>query len=168
MHDEEEGIVPQCPAIRPVCNEATHECEPAQSGSILLNRIVITSSGCTDCTTEGADMTLTGRQPDIQCQTVDLDHPGIPDYVSRGDFDADKEGPHENGWGSCHKSALEGKVTAAVVTWRGEGTWTPDNLCFDWDNTSYEVSICAGDGSTLASGETMTLTCTQSTQTSCP
>ena len=103
MHDEEEGIVPQCPAIRPVCNEATHECEPAQSGSILLNRIVITSSGCTDCTTEGADMTLTGRQPDIQCQTVDLDHPGIPDYVSRGDFDADKEGPHENGWGSCHK-----------------------------------------------------------------
>ena len=134
MHDEEEGIVPQCPAIRPVCNEATHECEPAQSGSILLNRIVITSSGCTDCNTEGADMTLTGRQPDIQCQTVDLDHPGIPDYVSRGDFDADKEGPHENGWGSCHKVSysLHSFFIIVLLTSQSRKSDKVDNifLCF--------------------------------------
>ena len=48
-------------------------------------------------------MTLTGRQPNIQCETVGLDHSSIPDYVSKGDFDANTEGPHENGWGSCHK-----------------------------------------------------------------
>ena len=48
-------------------------------------------------------MTLTGRQPNIQCETVGLDHSSIPDYVSKGDFDANTEGPHDNGWGSCHK-----------------------------------------------------------------
>ena len=30
-------------------------------------------------------------------------------------------------------------MRAAVVTWRGEGAWTPATVCFDWDNTAYEV-----------------------------
>ena len=39
----------------------------------------------------------------------------------------------------CEQSALEGQVRAAVVTWRGQGAWTPATVCFDWDNTAYEV-----------------------------
>ena len=40
------------------------------------------------------------------------------------------------------QSALEAKVTAATVKWVGEGSWTPDNLCFDWDHEAYQVWTC--------------------------
>jgi len=114
-------------------------------------------------------MTLTGRQPNIQCQTVGLDHSSIPDYVSKGDFDANTEGPHENGWGSCHKSALEAEVKAASVKWVGEGTWTPESICFDWDNDSYQVWVCTNtNGSSLANGDSVDLTCAESTEFVCP
>ena len=46
----------------------------------------------------------------------------------------------------CHcfsvQSALEAKVTAATVKWVGEGSWTLDNLCFDWDHEAYQVWTC--------------------------
>ena len=33
-------------------------------------------------------------------------------------------------------------MTAATVKWVGEGSWTLDNLCFDWDHEAYQVWTC--------------------------
>ena len=55
------------------------------------------------CTSEGVDLTLTGRNPIIQCVTRGLDHKDREDFTFSANFDANREEPHENGWGSCHK-----------------------------------------------------------------
>ena len=78
-------------------------------------------------------------------------------------------------------------MTAATVTWVGEGSWTPDNLCFDWDHEAYQVWTCTvlyctvlyctvlyqvwtctnTEGATLAKGESLQLTCSESSNFRC-
>ena len=44
----------------------------------------------------------------------------------------------------------------------GEGTWTPDNVCFDWVDPEETklVSICRNTmGASLSNGESATLEC---------
>lgn len=53
-------------------------------------------------------------------------------------------------------------VSEASVTWVGEGTWIPDNVCFDWVDPQEKnlVSICRNtNGASLSNGESATLTC---------
>ena len=55
-------------------------------------------------------------------------------------------------------------MSAAEVTWVGEGTWTLDNVCFDWvDDGETEnklVSICRNTiGASLSNGESVPLEC---------
>ena len=99
-----DGNVPQCPAAESVCNAETHFCQ-AQSGSTLLTKMVFNSNGCDGCTTEGVNMTLTGSifvATPPECKTVNLDHPGTPDYVSKGTFLATHD-EQNNGWASCYR-----------------------------------------------------------------
>ena len=94
--------VPYCPAGSPECNVATHECSAA-SGSTLLTRIVVTTASCADCSSEGAEMRLTGRQDYISCHTNKLDHAGVKDYEARGDFFTVNDDKEEDGWGGCYE-----------------------------------------------------------------
>ena len=94
--------VPYCPAGSPECNVATHECSAA-SGSTLLTRIVVTTASCADCSSEGAEMRLTGLQDYISCHTNKLDHAGVQDYESRGDFFTVNDDKEEDGWGGCYE-----------------------------------------------------------------
>merc|ERR1719323_2678061 len=89
-------------------------------------------------------MTLTGSDNLIdppKCRTVDLDHPNQVDYVSRGEFNA-QPAEQDMGWDSCYQRGLEGEVIDAVVTWTGEGTWSPVQVCYDWDKDTNRISIC--------------------------
>ena len=57
---------------------------------------------------------------------------------------------------------MNGQVSAASITWVGEGTWTPDNVCFDWVDPAETklVSICRNTmGASLSNGESATLEC---------
>ena len=66
------------------------------------------------------------------------------------------------------QSALEAKVTAATVRWVGAGRWTPDNICFDWDNENYQVWTCVNQNHTsLARGEAVQLKCNESSKFRC-
>jgi len=160
--------VPYCPAGSPECNVATHECSAA-SGSTLLTRIVVTTKTCSGCSDEGAELRLTGLQDYITCHTNKLDHAGVTDYSDRGDFFTQNDDKEEDGWGGCYESALKGKVRNAEVTWLGSGTWTVDNICFDWDDSAYNVWKCSGSGLGLTTGQQMSLTCVESEHlTSCP
>ena len=93
-------------------------------------------------------------------------------------------------------------MTAATVKWVGEGSWTLDNLCFDWDHEAYQVWTCTvlhctvlhctvlhctvlyctvlyctvlyqvwtcanTEGATLAKGESLQLTCSESSNFRC-
>jgi len=113
-------------------------------------------------------MRLTGLQDYISCHTNKLDHAGVEDYVTRGDFFTVNDDKEEDGWGGCYESALKGKVRAAEVTWLGSGTWTVDNICFDWDDSAYNVWVCTGSGLGLTEGQMMNLECSESSMTSCP
>jgi len=152
---------PQCPASQPVCMENTHVCSQ-DSGARLLRQIVFTSQSCEDCVKEGVDMTLTGTDleiPQPMCKTDGLDNPQNIDYVLRGVFTAEEQEVGW-GWGTCYQSPLNGEVTMANVTWVGEGTWTPDNVCFDWDNENTLISICRNtNGASLSTGGTVELLC---------
>ena len=50
-------------------------------------------------------MSLTGSifvAPPPECKTVNLDHPGTPDYASKGTFQANPD-EQNNGWASCYR-----------------------------------------------------------------
>jgi len=151
------------------CNQDTHICQ-AKAGSNLLVELVFTSAGCDGCTTEGINMMLTGSTGSLhppECQTVNLDHPGTPDYVSNGIFKAVPE-EVDAGWNTCYRGALEGEISNAEVTWTGEGTWSPKSICFGWTKADWAVTICDfPDGTTLENGESATLMCKQGTSAAC-
>jgi len=132
--------------------------------------MVFTSAGCDGCTTEGVNMLLTGstslEQPP-ECETVNLDHPATPDYVSTGTFKAVPE-EVDAGWDTCYRSALEGEISNAMVTWTGEGTWSPTSICFGWTRPGWKTYICDFPASTtLANGESATLMCKQGDSATC-
>ena len=151
------------------------------------NRIVVTTASCAFCNgvEEGAELSLTGLQDYNTCQTNKLDHPDMVDYLGRGEFFTDNDDKEEDGWGDCYEvskhrhhcvqnliflfqSLLNGKVRKAEVTWLASGTWTVDNICFDWDDPDYNVWICTGDGTSLTAYYTLILECSESDITSCP
>ena len=42
----------------------------------------------------------------------------------------------------------------AEVVWTGEGTWRPDNICYDWDKVTNKVFVCTfAPGTALSYGE---------------
>ena len=106
-HDWGSPEVPRCPPGLPVCNTETHQCQ-AESGSTLLDKIVVTSHSCEGCITEGLNMTLAGNEvvvPQPRCKTVDLDHPNQVDFQSKSIFIASPE-EQDMGWGNCWKVQL--------------------------------------------------------------
>ena len=73
------------------------------------------------------------------------------------------------GWDSCYQRGMEGEITAATATWTGEGTWSPDNICFDWDKETNRVSVCTFPaGTSLSNGQSATLACIKGDTTECP
>ena len=116
-------------------------------------------------------MTLVGSDnllPQPRCKTVDLDHPDLPDFQSKSTFLA-TVAEQDLGWGNCWKAALEGRVLEAEVVWTGEGTWRPDNVCYDWDKVTNKVFVCSfAPGTALQYGEAAQGTCRAGETTSCP
>jgi len=169
LYDGGSDRIPSCPAApSPHCNE-DHKCE-AEGGHQLLTYIKVTSNGCDGCDEEGLSMKLIGDDdvlPTPGCETVGLDHPGKVDYASVGEFHAVEE-ERPMGWGSCYQAPLDGKVSSARVTWTGTGTWSGSSICFDW-NTNRKVYICTfPGGSSLATGESVDLSCASGDGGECP
>ena len=48
-------------------------------------------------------MKLTGLQDYIPCHTNKLDHAGVEDYTSRGDFFTVNDDKEDDGWGGCYE-----------------------------------------------------------------
>merc|ERR1712050_641796 len=106
--------------------------------------------------------------PQPSCETVDLDHPLQEDFVSRSTFSASPEEPNI-GWEDCWRSALEGRIEGAEVTWTGEGTWTPHTVCFDWDKETNRVFLCTfPPGTGLSWGESQSGSCEVYPGLECP
>ena len=42
-----------------------------------------------------------------------------------------------------------------------------DKICFDWENTNFEVYVCSGDGSSLTNGQELELSCVPTDKTDC-
>jgi len=132
--------------------------------------MVFTSRSCEGCDQEGVNMTLTGtpfQQPNPQCKTIDLDNPTKPDFKDTSTF-LSIPSQQEYGWNNCWNGPLDGMVSSAVVTWTGSGQWSPDTICYDWDNEKQVVSVCSfPEGTTLAHGEQATGACSVA-DISCP
>ena len=98
--------MPYCPAGSPDCDEATHECSAA-SGSVLLKRIVVKTSGCESCSPsdEGITLQLTGLQSYIKCNTNNLNHADKTDFSpsQNGEFFTDTDDKVDDGWGACYE-----------------------------------------------------------------
>jgi len=173
-HSEENPVAPYCPAGSPDCNDR-HECSAA-SGSVLLKRIIVKTTSCENCdpSDEGIHLDLTGLQDYITCTTNKLNHPDTTDFTpaQKGEFFADPDlgdDKVEDGWGACYESALKGQVNAAVVSWRGSGTWTVGDICFDWSDSDVNVWVCSGDGSGLSNGDNpKALSCEELNARTCP
>merc|ERR1712110_828852 len=107
-------------------------------------------TSCEDCdpSDEGIHLDLTGLQDYITCTTNKLNHPDITDF----------------------SPAQNGEVNAALVSWRGSGSWTVGDICFDWSDNDVPVWVCSGDGSSLSNGDTpKALDCNKlGSTTSCP
>ena len=55
------------------------------------------------------------------------------------------------------------------MVWTGEGTWRPDNICYDWDKVTNRVFVCTfSPGTALSYGEAAQGTCRAGETTSCP
>ena len=43
------------------------------------------------------------------------------------------------------QAPLNGEIAGGTVTWKGEGDWTPDYICVDWnsggDNYAYQCQL---------------------------
>ena len=55
----------------------------------------------------------------------------------------------------------------AEVVWTGEGTWRPDNICYDWDKVTNKPFICSFQGNTLSYGQSATGFCTVAQGNTC-
>ena len=94
----------------PLCNNLTKLCE-AKSGSILLEKIVVRSKLCINCTSEGLDLKLTGSTflwKPTKCSTHHLHHDGRVNYAGSGNTtlfiaDQDAENHVRLGWNTCWK-----------------------------------------------------------------
>ena len=98
--------MPYCPAGSPDCNEVTHECS-AESGSVLLKRIVVKTSSCESCSDsdEGITLQLTGLQDYIKCNTNNLNHADKTDFSpsQNGEFFTETDDKVDDGWGACYE-----------------------------------------------------------------
>jgi len=169
IHDSSSNDIPRCSSEAPICNPDTHICQ-ANSGSILLTKMVFTSRGCEGCDMEGVNMTLTGtflQNPSPQCKTINLDNPTNPDYTGTSTF-LSTPSEQEYGWNNCWNGPLDGLVSAAVVTWTGSGQWSPNTICYDWDKETQVVSVCKfAEQTTLAYGEQAEAFCSYPGDTDC-
>jgi len=125
-----------------------------------------TSDDCVGCDKEGVNMILIGSDTGVQhnCTTVNLDHPEQTDFQNNAIFSTATDDPKTTGWGDCWEAPLKGKVSAATVTWTGTGTWSPNNICFDWSDPESFVTICSISPGTLphlTNGDSVSLQCSQ-------
>jgi len=169
-YDSGSSDIPRCPVGLDDCNVDTHNCQ-ASPGSTLLTKIVFTSKGCNGCTKEGVNMTLAGDSiivPQPRCKTVDLDHPSQDDFTAKSTFIANAQ-EQNLGWENCWQGALEGRIEQSTVTWTGEGTWMPENICYDWDKETNRVFICSfPEGTSLTTGQSATGSCGAASGVDCP
>ena len=82
-------VYPKCPKAEPICNQETMLCQETP-GSILLNKIVISTKECTGCDpgNDGVNLKLTGSEhmwtPAV-CyvdQQTGLHHPNVSDFYT--------------------------------------------------------------------------------------
>ena len=82
-------VYPKCPKAEPICNQETMLCQETP-GSILLNKIVISTKECTGCNprNDGVNLKLTGSEhmwnPAV-CyvdQQTGLHHPNVSDFYT--------------------------------------------------------------------------------------
>ena len=84
----------------------------------------MTTTACSGCSDEGAELRLTGLQDYITCHTNKLDHAGVTDYSDRGDFFTQNDDKEEDGWGGCYevsKVLAHFVITFSSISERSEG-----------------------------------------------
>merc|ERR1719228_21115 len=135
------------------CDIDQYRCVP-KPGWILLDSIKIYTSACSDCATEGVNITLLGETngdhiDGVPCTTNTLDHKATIDFSSGSTvFDGKKNGnidlEEQFMIGGCYLSGLNGKLTdGGTLTWVGTGTWTPTGqICVDWSDEAENVWTC--------------------------
>jgi len=166
----ENNEIPRCSDAKK-CNQAAHTCG-ATSGSVLLTEMVFNSDDCVGCDKEGVTMFLIGSTDagEPECTTINLNHDGPTDFKNYAKFSTATDDPETTGWFSCWEAPLKGKVSAATVTWTGLGTWSPNTICFDWDDPLYKVTICSivpGTAPHLTNGTTIALQCSMDDKREC-
>jgi len=124
---------------------SAHICS-ANIGKTLLKSVKITSRSCSGCSSEGLKLILNGRlnvASPIQCKTNNLDHTGETDFDA-GDAVFDDKltlGLFENG-GGCLNAPLDGDISDSRWEWKGEGTWTGETICVEWQEGDVFAAIC--------------------------
>jgi len=140
---------------KPGCTDSTHCPEGYQcsnhicninDGKTLLKSIKITSTSCTDCSTEGLKVTLEGNQAvvnKVQCTTKILDHSKEDDYDAGSSVFDDKVtlGLY-NPDGGCLNAPLDGVVSDSTYEWTGTGSWEGTSLCVEWMGADNYAVTC--------------------------
>ena len=100
-------VYPKCPKAEPICNQESMLCQESP-GSILLNKIVISTKECTGCNpkNDGVNLKLTGSEhmwnPAV-CyvdQQTGLHHPNVSDFYANSTTifaTTDKQAPTGHG-----------------------------------------------------------------------
>jgi len=142
-----------CPDSAPVCN-GDHVCIPDPNGLPVLTKITISTKSCTDCSysvvEKGVQLHLVGRFG-TECSTNSLDNPTEHDYVDNKEavFNSTINGNSvDMGLGDCNNYDLNIGLTAATVTWTGEGSWTPETdnpICINFYDPANNNPTCCCD-----------------------
>jgi hypothetical protein len=142
-----------CPSLE-YCDE--RKCK-FPLGKIPPESITIKTLSCVGCSeqTEGVVLSLKGQivpnnkegYPCTSSLGNPLNHQGVADFTSSGAvarFSGSTPAEREM-MGDCLTAPLNGEIAGGTVTWEGEGDWTPDYVCVDWNsarnNYAYQCKL---------------------------
>jgi len=98
-------------------------------GHTLLRKIVLNTTICTECSRGSLVMSVWGADDAVEVFSCVTD-PLTVTTVGKSE--------HENDLGlytrtrGCHWAPLDAKVSRGFLTWKGEGDFQADQICFEW------------------------------------
>ena len=124
--------------------------EKFKSGIPTVNHVQFCSVQCANCTKESVTLELDANQdPARSCDTS----------ISGNATDFDKISPTFTNTSipGCFKDPLF-SIKSAKVEWTGTGSWTPNQICVDFDPDNLGASICTFNQIALNNGESASST----------